>query len=253
MKLRTRVAAVAAATAAVSAVAMGGSASAAFPNFSDCPRPAALFCVDVQNTGGSMTIKDTTVPLGDSLEIRGGIGFIDRVGTLGFIPPAGTNGFFARPIRIPGGLLGIDWPIPGNAVTATAQLAGPASSIHLDIATFSIEFPMKLKLDNPILGGNCYIGSNSNPVRLSLTQGTTSPPPPNRPISGHIGDPAHTADYLAWTGNLNVDNSFAVPGASGCGLGVGIVDALVNLKLGLPSAAGNNTIQSVNSLGLKLN
>jgi hypothetical protein len=42
-------------------------------------------------------------------------------------------------------------------------------------------------------------------------------------------------------GATSVDNAFAVPGASGCGL-LGIVDPLVNLRLRLPSAAGNNAM-----------
>jgi hypothetical protein len=100
-----------------------------------------------------------------------------------------------------------------------------------------------VKLDNPILGSNCYIGTNSNPSRVSLTTGTTSPPPPNTPISGSIGEIRAEGEptVLTLTGAINVDNAFAVPGASGCGL-LGIANPLVNLKLQLPSAAGNNTM-----------
>jgi hypothetical protein len=40
-----------------------------------------------------------------------------------------------------------------------------------------------------------------------------------------------------------VDNSFSVPTAHGCGgpLLASAIDPIINLKLGLPSAAGKNT------------
>lgn len=231
-----------------------GSAQAVFPNFSGCPRtnPDVRGCLDIQSVSGSLEIKGFTVPLGESLEIRGGIN--GESTPWRFIPPTGTNGFFSRAIRIPGGILGIEFPIPGNAVLATAQLAGPASSILISqTEQVSVSLPVKVKLDNPILGSNCYIGTNSNPARLNLTTGTTSPPPPNRPISGEIGEFSAEEEggriIFKFLGQRNVDNAFAVPGASGCGL-LGIVDPLVNLRLRLPSAAGNNTMIVVNNVAL---
>jgi len=55
---------------------------------------------------------------------------------------------------------------------------------------------------------------------------------------------------VLFIGNVNVDNAFSVPGATGCGIGLGLVNALVNAKLGLPSAAGNNTMIMQNNVGL---
>ncbi len=191
-------------------------------------------------------------PLGDALDIRGAL--TDEIGETPptFIPPAGTNGFFSRNIRIPGGILGIEFPIPGNTVLARAQLAGPASSLvfRFGIPLTTITLPVKVKLENPILGSNCYIGTNSNPSRINLTTGTTSPPPPNRPISGAIGTIRPEPTYLSILGARSVDNAFAVPGASGCGL-FGIVDPLVNLRLRLPSAGGNNTMSVTNNVALQ--
>lgn len=230
------------------------SASAAFPNFSDCPRtaPGARFCLDAQSVSGSLEIKGFTVPLGDALDIRGAL--TDEIGEAPptFIPPAGTNGFFSRNIRIPGGILGIEFPIPGNTVLARAELAGPASSLvfRFGIPITTIRLPVKVKLENPILGSSCYIGTNSSPSRVSLTTGTTSPPAPNRPISGEIGTIRFEPEYLAILGARSVDNAFAVPGASGCGL-LGIVNPLVNLRLRLPSAGGNNTMIVTNNVALR--
>ncbi len=164
-------------------------------------------------------------------------------GSVVFVPPAGTNGFFASAVDVPGGLLGIDLPFGFTRVSAQAQLAGLPSAIRVNLSNLSLSVPVKLKLSNTFLSSSCYIGSNSNPVVLNLTTGTTNPPAPNRPISGSIGSASFTNGYLLFSGNLNVDNSFAIPAARGCGLfNGGLIDTLINLKLKLPSAGGNNTM-----------
>jgi len=240
-----------------SVLAFAGTASAAFPNYSDCPRtsPGVLGCVDIQSISGSLEIKGFTVPLGNSLEIRGGLvpPTVEGAGDT-LVAPAGTNGFFSKPIRIPGGLLGLELPIPGNTVLGTAQLAGATSSIvfKLGIPVTTVTLPVKVRLDNPLLGSSCFIGTNSSPVTVNLTTGATSPPPPNRSISGSLGSIGvnETGTELQLLGARNVDNAFSIPGATGCGL-FGILDGAVNLKLKLPSAAGNNTMIVENNVGLK--
>src|SRR2546430_1397231 len=76
------------------------------------------------------------------------------------------------------------------ALCATALLAGPGQT-NLENAPAgqggAVTLPLKVKLDNPLLATACYIGSNTEPVVLNLTTGTTSPPPPNKPISGAPG------------------------------------------------------------------
>lgn len=244
-----------AATAGIAGVfAVSGTAAAAFPDFSDCPRttPNIQGCLSVQSTSGSLDIKGFTVPLGNSFELRGALRSdpANPAGAL-FVPPAGKTGVFAKPVQVPGGLLGIDFPIPGNAVTATAKLAGSPSGILVDPGTLNVQIPLKLALTNPIIGPGCQIGSDTSPVRLNLITGTTSPPAPNRPISGTIGRPDFSnPTYIAFIGNRNVDNSFSVPGASGCGIGLGLINSIVNLKLKLPSAGGNNTIIVNNNLAI---
>lgn len=228
-------------------LAFVGTASAAFPNYSGCPVEQVEACVNVQGVRGSLRIKDYTVPLGDSLEIRGGlVGDEAR-----FVPPRGTTGLFARPVSVPGGLLGIEW-IPGTSVLAITELAGPPSAIRFDLETLTVALPIKVRLENLFIGMNCHIGTNSRPVNLRLIVGTTSPPPPNRPISGSIGSPrAGGPGEILVNNAVNVENSFAVPGASSCGLGLGLINSLVNLRLGLPSAGGNNEIQVTNNIGIQ--
>jgi hypothetical protein len=232
-------------------VVPAGSAFAAFPDFTGCPTEVAGVggCVNVQNTSGNLRIKEFNVPLGASLEIRGGI-IPDGDGGGAFVPARGTNGFISRPVPVPGGLLGIDW-IPGNSVLAITELAGDSDDIRFDFASFGLSVPVKVRLVNTLLGMDCHIGTNSRPVVLNLITGTTSPPPPNRPITGRVGTTGFIPpNIITVTNNLNVENSFAVPGASSCGLGLGLINSLVNLRLGLPSAAGNNSIDVVNNIAL---
>lgn len=250
MRRNSRLVAVTIAAAVSVLLALSASASAAFPNFSDCPRSQVIYCVDIQSTTGSMTIKGFTVPIGDSLEIRGGIAD-DGAGGATFVAPRGTSGVFAKPIQVPGGILGIDLPISLNKVTATAALAGPPSSLRIDAGTLTVRMPMKLLLSNPLIGPACRIGTDSAPAWVTLIVGTTSPPAPNRPISGRVGTPSFpNPTTSALMGNSNVDNSFAIPGASYCGLGLGLFDEIINAKLKLPSAAGNNTLIVNNNLAL---
>jgi hypothetical protein len=152
---------------------------------------------------------------------------------------------------VPGGLVGLtglDWllgVLTGDAlkVYAETELAGaPTNPVGEPVS-----LPIKVHLRNPVIGNNCYIGSDTNPIQLHLTRGTTSPPAPNQPITGSAGtrtsDPA-LPGTLRDSNLVLVDNSFAAPAAHGCRLNLGLlavgIDDLVNLQSGLPSAAGHN-------------
>ncbi|EHN10927.1 secreted protein [Patulibacter medicamentivorans] len=167
------------------------------------------------------------------------------------------------PLDVPGGLLGLvdtsgwggfwlgwffDAVAYANNVTATAELAGPiefnGNNFFGETGT-ALTLPLRVKLDNPILGSNCYIGSAANPVLLKLTTGATSPPPPNTSITGALGTVfvEQRGRLIRNEGFRVVDNAFAAPKADGCGnlLTNWLLDPAVNLKEGLPAAAGKNT------------
>jgi hypothetical protein len=151
-------------------------------------------------------------------------------------------------VAIPG--LANFWPGVTSAITQI-ELAGPVT----DFAPLAagedyplFQLPIKLHLENVFLGPNCYVGSDSAPVVLQPTSGTTNPPAPNKPVSGNPGtisiqaDPNGFSDaVVGFSGASLVDNSFAVPGASGCGL-FGLFDPVIDSLFGLPSAAGHNTV-----------
>lgn len=250
MRSRKYRAVVAAMVAAMALTLGAGAAQAAFPDFSGCTsrRPEEGICIHIQNRSGNFNIKGFNVPLHESLAIRGKL-VPNGTEIPDFVPPAGTNGFFARPEPVPGGLLGIEW-IPGNTVLAITELAGPSSAIKVEPNTARLRVPIKVRLVNILLGMNCHIGTNSRPVWLDLITGTTSPPPPNRPITGSRALASLIPGGFQLIGNRNVENSFAVPSATECGLGLGLINSLVNLKLSLPSAAGNNSIVLNNDVAL---
>jgi hypothetical protein len=139
-----------------------------------------------------------------------------------------------------------------TGVTAVTELAAPASDIYLNENALESEFPyppyppalvlpVKIKLENPLLGSECYIGSNSEPIELALITGATSPPAPNKSIKGKLGEltSKEKGKILVIKKNTLVGNAFAVGKAHGCGLG--LLDGLIESKLGLPSPAGENT------------
>ena len=228
--------------AAVATAAMGlaaltaASASATTPSFDRCPRatPGLVGCVDVHATGGSIAANTHRLPLaGAGLRIEGGLD-----ADLAFVPPASGSALTAKPVDVPGGLFGTDLPYNLNAVKATVEQVGP---IAYDYFSSTVTARVRIRFSNPLLGSNCAIGSAAAPVTLTLGTGTTAPPAPNAPISGTLGTlESVPGTVLAIEGQVQVDNAFAVPAATGCGIVAQTqVTKAINKNLGLPSAAGH--------------
>jgi len=183
--------------------------------------------------------------------------------------PGGLLGLVNPAPNWPGPLWTLFWSLVGTVNNVTATLE-PVQTIQTNFGNAlnpptdgsdptAVTLAVRAHLGNPFLGSNCYIGSAASPIVLHLQTGTTNPPPPNQPIAGAPGtlnfiysDPVNFIGYLEEDDVSLVDNSFSVPAASGCGniaLGLPIitpvlealVSAAVNLKTGLPSAAGKNT------------
>jgi len=264
---RLLLAAVVAAAILVPASSASAALTGEYARFSSCPlsNPSVTLCLSAESTGGNFTIGKKVVPLVNEVRLRGGL--VAPEGLLGpatFVAPTDGVVISKSPQPVPGGLLGVTAPTSWpkflqdlfnetinngfTGVTSTVELAGSASAIKVGLVNYLIgagpafAMPVKVKLSNPFLGSNCYIGSNSNPVNLNLTTGTTSPPPPNGPISGSPGEGGNIEEkILFFKKNKLVDNSFAAPGASGCGgIFSFLIDPFVNSIVGVPSAAGTN-------------
>jgi hypothetical protein len=261
-------------------LAISSTASAAptgeYAVFSDCPlsNPELTYCIFSKTTGGEVTLGKTTVPLENPTVIQGGTIENEETEELTFVGAADGNTMSKTPQPVPGGLAGlikcneISEPVARltcdlvfqnglTGVNATTELAAPASSIGINTDNLvsavgvALRLPIKVHLENPLLGSSCYIGSNSNPIILNLTTGTTSPPPPNGPISGKSGvtELREEGRIAVITEAELVDNAFAAPAATGCGgLLAPVIDPLVNAKVGLPAPAGSNTAKLITNI-----
>jgi len=231
------------------------------------PGGETLLCSHSETTGGTLTIGNSTVTISnnpDTVDLgaysNSGLGLF---GVEVIVTP--TNGLvFGGPAQVvPGGLLGLTGTLaplsqptdPINQVTSSIELAGPITPATVVDPTATSAFfcgggplgscldgpspfsvttiPVKVHLHNDaVLGPNCYIGSNASPIVLNLVETPTSTPVLTS------GGPGGNA--LISSGVEVADTTFAVPGASGCGL-LGALDAALDLKVGLPSASGKNS------------
>jgi hypothetical protein len=243
--------------------------------FEQCPTGNAELeaCIYGKTSSGEFIVGNKTVPITNPIVIQGGYIVNRTTGALEFVGAANGETISKTPENLPGGLAGlikcneIKEPLLRltceltfqnglTGVTATTELAAPASAIVLNEANLfqrkgtALSLPIKVKLDNPLLGSKCYIGSNAHPIMLELTTGTTSPPPPNKPISGWGGSITENEaeTIIIVTGTILVNNSFAAPGVEGCGALPSLIDPIVDLQAGLPAAAGHNTAILHNTL-----
>jgi hypothetical protein len=256
---------VAALTMAAPALATVHHPKGEYAVFADCPlsNPEVTLCTVATTESGEFTIGKETVPITNTITLQGGLNTF-LTGTETFYGAEDGNTLSKSPQKVPGGLAGLVkcneitefleriacelvFENKVTGVTATTEQAGSIGVNTLALATGSgsaLTLPVKLHLENPLLGGSCYIGSNAHPIVIEFTTGTTSPPGPNKPITGKPGELSanETGTIITDTGNELVNNSYPAPAAEGCG-GVFsfLIDPILDAKLGLPSAAGNNT------------
>jgi hypothetical protein len=252
--------------------------------FKQCPRftPGVLLCLHSETLSGSVTLGKQTVPLNENkksaIVLQGGIQF-NELGQEFFAGALNGETLSKTPQNVPGGLTDLVncTEIKGEGlleklargtckaifenkttgVAAVTELAKPASSIGISTRNLEIgegvalALPVKVRLENTLLGSGCYIGSSSSPLNLNLTTGATSPPLPNLSISGKPGH-LHFKDefeFVEVTENSLVNNEFSAPEATGCGGVLSfLLDPIIDAKLGLPAAAGHNTAIENNTI-----
>jgi hypothetical protein len=270
-------------TALVAMLAFASSAAAApkgiFKVYSDCPteNPEVALCLYGETTSGEFVIGSTKVPINKPVILQAGAVHTggENFNEYRLIPPKDGQFMSKTELNVPGGLAALIncEEIKGSGlleiteratckatfengltgVTTTTEYVGTASNPAILNFTNLIEesgtglvLPLRAHLKNPLLGANCYIGSAASPIQLRLTDGTTSPPEPNKPIKGKLGTPVSEIENgyesLVTTENTLVDNAFSVPVVHGCGgLAAFLLDPIIDAKLGLPSPAGHNT------------
>jgi hypothetical protein len=247
-----------------------------FAIFSDCPTstPEVALCIYSTTTSGEVTIGTSTVPIEKTITLKAG-GIETGINSYLIVPAKDGNTLSKTELTVPGGLAGLIscTEIKGEGliektaratckttfengvtgVTATTELVANASNpAIMDLARLLFEegtgltLPIRVHLKNPLLGEGCFIGSEAHPINLHLTTGATSPPAPNKRIKGKAGEltieEEHEQELVVLANNTLVDNSFSAPTAEGCGgLFAFLIDPIIDVKLGLPSASGHNT------------
>lgn len=133
-----------------------------------------------------------------------------------------------------------------NAVTATVEPAGEPSDFELAAGIGEgdpiLTLPVKIHLENPFLGPDCYLGSKDDPIELE-------PANEEQPTVENVRfdedgelDSDGDMSYFEATDTAQIDDSFSVPKANGCGWH-GVLNPAVNLKMDLPSSSGDNILE----------
>jgi hypothetical protein len=230
-----------------------------FAQFAQCEyeNPEVTDCIDWTWNTGTLQIGSKTIPIVNPITFQGS--YVPEMDFLG-----ATNGetLSQTPQPVPGGLAGVtaptSWPewlqeafneqieTGLTGVNATVELAGPTAGLtNATLSTENLIFeegaalrlPVKIHLDNPILGNECYLGSNSEPIQLNLTTGTSGA------LKGSAGELMFNEAFtlIDLTGVRLVDQTFTVPSANGCGGELSeYLDPLVDSIFGTPAGVGEN-------------
>jgi hypothetical protein len=240
-----------------------------FERFKECPTKTtgAAHCLYAETGSGEIVLGKKTTKIVNKVILQGAYSEANEETNLAKFYGASNGETLTKAAQeVPGGLLGIVPPEKSpplvklltefffnNSLTkvyATLELAKPATEI--EISSFNLllgeglalKLPVKVHLENPFLGSSCYVGSSSSPIIWNLTTGTTNPPKPNGPITGKPGfiEVKENEELIKITEDSMVDNAWSTPSASGCGGILSfLVDPVINLMIGLPSTAGNNS------------
>lgn len=248
--------------------AAGASAhSGEFAKFNYCPstNSEVFKCIYSVTSGGKIVLGKKVSTIESPVTLQGGYTIPNSHHISKFV--AATNGvtLSKAPQNVEGGLLGIVPPESApplvkllskyffeNSITgvkATLELAKSASEIEISEFNLLLEeglalkLPVKVKLENPFLGSNCYVGSSSSPIIWNLTSGETSPPAGFKKLIGTSGllEAKEEDEIAQLTGNELVENDWTAPKASGCGGILSfLVDPLLDSMAGLEAKAGES-------------
>jgi DNA-binding beta-propeller fold protein YncE len=195
-------------------------------------------CLSANSTHGSIAIGNLTATTGNTNLQVGLIGNPES-GTFTVIPSS-AGSLIADPVKLP--------KTPVGRVTAITESAGTPSNFCLFCGIEAdqpiLTIPIKIQLKNPALGPSCFIGTAKDPILLNPQNTDLSNA---QSLGGFLsfdsnGVPDSTPGpdgALLTTGLVQGDDTFAVPGATGCGPN-GSLNAVVDSVAGVPSASGAN-------------
>jgi hypothetical protein len=248
---------------ASSALAASHHPTGEFSQFGECPlnRETIKTCVYSVSSTGEFKIGKKEVPLVNPVTLQGG--YEGKASALEFYGAENGETLSKTAQPVPGGLLGIKAPTwwPGfiqtwfnnlinegfTGVQATVELTGPTkglTNIKLNTTNLlaqtgtALGLPVKIHLSNALLGSNCYIGSESEPVQINFTTGSSGS------LKGSAGTLTANEEFtlLTFSGGKFVDGTYTVGHTYGCGgIFSFLVNPLVESILGVPAGTGENS------------
>ncbi|RSM87975.1 hypothetical protein DMH04_09665 [Kibdelosporangium aridum] len=200
-------------------------------DFGDCPAipagadPAKWRCEVLVSTG--------TVRLGTLPELpTGSMRLTFAEGELNGKYAQVFGALRSEPIRVPGGLLGIPDAEKNPLLRMELQLRYAGFADFFSEGDRMGTQHLKLGVVSPLVGKNCTIGTDDNPIIF-------------RPIRTAGPDVISTnPQVLRFTIN---DNAFAVPGPHDCGA----FNRLLSKRLGVPARAGTNAMTFTTYVALR--
>jgi hypothetical protein len=226
--------------------AFAGKPKGEYAPFTGCPLKTAGVsqCVYAQFTGGKLTFGTMVVPIEHAITLQGGLIVSGTEET--FVNAGEGETLTKTEEKVPGGFSGVG--TESSPMALTLELVGAVALSRGNLAEAkgtALKLPVRAHLKNVYFGEECFVGSSTSPITLNLTTGVTSPPAPNKPITGSIGthEVKEAGNLVLYKGDSLVENAFSVPGAKGCGAGVykEIITPLLNMKFGWPASGGHNT------------
>jgi hypothetical protein len=223
--------------------ALAGHPTGEYKSFNDCPlgTSGVTQCVYAEISSGELPLGSSRVPIVNTIVLQGGLIANEKEET--FVNTTEGQTLSKTEEKLPGGLLGIIPESESSKLTVTMELVGAVALNRTNLTEAkgtALKLPVRLHLKNLELGEACYVGSSTSPITLNLTTGATSPPKPNKAITGKPGEreSKEAGNLVIFKNDSLVENAFSVPGASGCGT---LLNPIIDEKFKLPSAAGNNT------------
>jgi hypothetical protein len=227
--------------------AFAGKPKGEYAPFTGCPLKTAGVsqCVYAQFTGGELRFGTMVVPIEHAVTLQGGLIVSGAEET--FVNAGEGETLTKTEEKVPGGFSGVGGT-ESSPMTLTLELVGAVALSRGNLAEAkgtALKLPVRAHLKNVYFGEECFLGSSASPITLNLTTGVTSPPAPNKAITGSAGthEVKEAGNLVVYKGDSLVENAFSVPGTKGCGAGVykEIIGPLLNMKYGLPAAGGHNT------------
>jgi hypothetical protein len=218
-----------------------------YEQFAGCPTvaeaPSVSSCIRAEVKSGHLKLGNKDTPITNPIVITGGVNE-----ELGEFQANAEGGLHPAREKVPGGLVGLTGleyltellGVEALNLYATAEAAG---SPVFEGAN-NVTLPLKVHLENAALGNNCYVGTESNPVVLHLTTGTSGA------LTGELGEVTFdpSSEILTIANTKYVDGTFPAPGATGCkllGLPLLNINKIIDIASGLPAASGTNETEQI--------